>query len=36
MKSDVRRLLEQAGFDVERAKVSHDSTGLALIAEAWR
>ena len=32
--SDVRRLLGQAGFDVDRARVSHDSTGLALIADA--
>ena len=32
--SDVRRLLGQAGFDVDRTRVSHDSTGLALIADA--
>ena len=32
--ADVRRLLGEAGFDVEKAKVTHDSTGLALIADA--
>jgi extracellular factor (EF) 3-hydroxypalmitic acid methyl ester biosynthesis protein len=30
----VLRLLGEAGFDVDRAKVSRDSTGLALVAEA--
>jgi extracellular factor (EF) 3-hydroxypalmitic acid methyl ester biosynthesis protein len=32
--TDVLRLLEQAGFDVEQARVSRDSTGLALLVEA--
>jgi extracellular factor (EF) 3-hydroxypalmitic acid methyl ester biosynthesis protein len=32
--SDVVRLLEQAGFDARRVRVSRDSTGLALMAEA--
>jgi extracellular factor (EF) 3-hydroxypalmitic acid methyl ester biosynthesis protein len=32
--ADVLRLLEQAGFDVERARVTRDSSGLALMAEA--
>ena len=32
--ADLRRLLGEAGFDVEKAKLSHDSTGLALIADA--
>jgi extracellular factor (EF) 3-hydroxypalmitic acid methyl ester biosynthesis protein len=32
--SDLLRLLEQAGFDVARASVTRDSSGLALIAEA--
>ena len=32
--ADLRRLLAQAGFDVEQAKISHDTTGLALIADA--
>ena len=32
--ADLRRLLAQAGFDVEQARISHDTTGLALIADA--
>ena len=32
--SDLLRLLEEAGFDPRRARVSRDSTGLALMAEA--
>ena len=32
--ADLRRLLGQAGFDAEKARLSHDSTGLAWIAEA--
>lgn len=32
--ADLVRLLEEAGFDARRARVSRDSTGLALMAEA--
>ena len=32
--ADVSRLLGQAGFDAEQARLSHDSTGLALMADA--
>jgi SAM-dependent methyltransferase len=32
--ADVTRLLEEAGFDPKRVRVSRDSTGLALMAEA--
>lgn len=32
--TDLLRLLEEAGFDARRARVSRDSTGLALMAEA--
>jgi SAM-dependent methyltransferase len=32
--ADLLRLLEEAGFDARRARVSRDSTGLALLAEA--
>lgn len=32
--ADLRRLLGQAGFDVDKARLSHDSTGLALMADA--
>jgi SAM-dependent methyltransferase len=32
--ADVRRLLGQGGFDAEKARLSHDSTGLALMADA--
>jgi hypothetical protein len=32
--ADLRRLLGHGGFDVDRVKVSRDSTGLALLADA--
>lgn len=32
--SDLRRLLEQAGFEAVRTKVSRDSSGLALLVDA--
>jgi extracellular factor (EF) 3-hydroxypalmitic acid methyl ester biosynthesis protein len=34
--ADVLRLLGEAGFEVERGKVSRDSSGLALLADAVR
>ena len=34
--ADLRRLLGQSGFDVERVKVFRDSTGLALLADATK
>ena len=34
--AEVLRLIGEAGFQVERAKVTRDSSGLALLAEAVR
>jgi hypothetical protein len=34
--ADVLRLLGEAGFEVERSRVTRDSNGLALLADAVR